>query len=100
MRGAANENAWYSIQDGKEICHHYTPKHSLSPELELLKRCFMTTRINQAWVSDTTFIRTRQGRVYLAMMLDLYSRKVIVWAMSDRNDTQLVCDVLMMAYWR
>jgi putative transposase len=34
------------------------------------------------------------------MMLDLYSRKVIGWAMSDRNDTQLVCDALMMAYWQ
>jgi transposase InsO family protein len=34
------------------------------------------------------------------MMLDLYSRKVIGWAISDRDDTQLVCDALMMAYWR
>jgi putative transposase len=76
------------------------PKHTSSPEANLLKQFFRTTRINQAWVSDTTFIRTRQGWVYLAMMLDLYSRKVIGWAMSDRNNTQLVCDALMMAYWR
>ncbi len=56
--------------------------------------------MNQAWVTDKTFIRTRQGWVYLAMMHELYSPKVIGWAMSDRNNTLLVCDALMMAYWR
>jgi transposase InsO family protein len=56
-------------------------KHTSSPEPDLLKRFFRTTCINQAWNSDTTFIRTRQGWVYLAMMLDLYSRNVISWAM-------------------
>ena len=75
-------------------------KNTLSPEPDLLKRCFRTTNANQAWVSDTTFIRTRQGWLYLAIMLDLYQRKVIGWAMSDRNDTKLVSDALMMARWR
>lgn len=75
-------------------------KNTLSPEPDLLKRCFRTDYINEAWVSDTTFIRTRQGWLYLAVMLDLYQRKVIGWAMSDRNNTKLVCDALMMARWR
>jgi transposase InsO family protein len=75
-------------------------KNTLSPEPDLLKRCFRRTNTNQAWVSDTTFIRTRQGWLYLAIMLDLYQRKVIGWAMSDRNDTKLVSDALMMARWR
>jgi putative transposase len=75
-------------------------KNTTSPAPDLLKRNFRTKSINQAWVSDTTFIRTRQGWLYLATMLDLYSRKVIGWAMSDRNDTKLVCDALMMAHWR
>ena len=65
-------------------------KNTLSPEPELLKRYFRTTNANQAWVSDTTFIRTRQGWLYLGIMLDLYQRNVIGWAMSDRNDTKLV----------
>lgn len=52
---------------------------------------------NQKWVSDTTFIRTRQGWLYLAMILDLYSRQVIGWGMSDRNNTKLVVDALQMA---
>ena len=67
-------------------------KNTTSPTLDLLKRNFRTKSINQAWVSDTTFIRTRQEWLYLATMLDLYLRKVIGWAMSDRNDTQLVFD--------
>jgi putative transposase len=75
-------------------------KYTLSPDPDLLKRCFRTKRMNQAWVTDKTFIRTRQGWVYLAMMHELYSPKVIGWAMSDRNNTLLVCDALMMAYWR
>ena len=75
-------------------------KNTTSPARDLLKRNFRTKSINQAWVSDTTFIRTRQEWLYLATMLDLYLRKVIGWAMSDRNDTQLVFDALMMAHWR
>jgi putative transposase len=75
-------------------------KNTTSPAPDLLKRNFRTKNINQAWVSDTPFIRTRQGWLYLATILDLYSRKVIGWAMSDRNDTKLVCDALMMAHWR
>jgi putative transposase len=75
-------------------------KNTKSPAPDLLKRNFRTTGRNQAWVSDTTFIRTRQGWLYLAMMLDLYSRQVVGWAMSERNDTKLVVDALMMAKLR
>jgi len=75
-------------------------KNTISPEPDRLKRVFKTAKKNQAWVSDTTFIRTRQGWLYLATMLDLYSRKIIGWAMSDRNDTKLVSDALCMARWR
>lgn len=48
-------------------------------------------------MSDTTFIRTRQGWLYLAMILDLYSRQIIGWGMSDHNNTKLVVDALQMA---
>jgi transposase InsO family protein len=65
-------------------------KNTQAPAPDRLKRVFRTTRPNQAWVSDTTFIRTRQGWLYLAMMLDLYSRQMIGWEMSDRNNTKLV----------
>jgi len=72
-------------------------KNTLAPAPDLLKRDFHTVEPNQAWVSDTTFIRTRQGWLYLAMMLDLYSRQVIGWAMSERNNAKLVIDALQMA---
>jgi len=72
-------------------------KNTLAPAPDRLKREFRTIKPNHAWVSDTTFIRTRQGWLYLAMILDLYSRQVIGWAMSDRNNTQLVVGALQMA---
>jgi putative transposase len=75
-------------------------KSTTSPAPDRLKRNFRTEDKNQSWVSDTTFIRTRQGWLYLAVMIDLYSRQVVGWAMSDRNDTKLVADALMMAIWR
>jgi transposase InsO family protein len=55
---------------------------------------------NQAWVSDTTFITTREGWLYLAVILDLYSRQVIGWAMHTKNNTELVQNALTMAIWR
>jgi putative transposase len=65
-----------------------------------LKRRFKVHEPNYAWVTDTTFIPTRQGWLYLAVVLDLYSRLVIGWAMRNHNDTQLVEDALVMASWR
>lgn len=51
-------------------------------------------------MSDTTFIATREGWLYLAIILDLFSRQIIGWAMSNKNNTQLVQDALTMAIWR
>jgi putative transposase len=75
-------------------------KHSMEPAPDRLKRGFQTDEQNVAWVSDTTFIPTRQGWLFLAVILDLYSRQVIGWAMSNHNDRQLVSDALTMAIWR
>lgn len=75
-------------------------KNTLSAAPDRLKRCFYSSQPNQAWVSDTTFIPTRQGWLYLAAVLDLYSRSVIGWAMGNSNDSALVQDALTMAIWR
>ncbi len=72
-------------------------KNTHAPAPNHLQRQFSTQRKDQAWVSDTTFIGTRQGWLYLAILLDLYSRKVIGWSMSKRNDKHLVIDALSMA---
>jgi len=52
------------------------------------------------WVGDVTFIATRTGWLYLAIMMDLYSRKIIGWSMSKSNDKQLVLSALAMAVAR
>jgi len=75
-------------------------KHTMQPAPDKLKRRFRAEAPNRAWVSDTTFIATRQGWLYLAVILDLYSRQVIGWAMGDKNDRQLVSTALTMAVWR
>jgi len=72
----------------------------MQPAADQLKRQFQTNAPNRAWVSDTTFIATRQGWLYLAVILDLYSRQIIGWAMTDRNNRQLVASALTMAVWR
>jgi transposase InsO family protein len=65
-----------------------------------LDRQFETPAPNRVWAADITFIATRRGWLYLAVLLDLYSRKVVGWAMSHRPDSQLVLDALRMAVGR
>jgi len=62
-----------------------------------LNRDFHASRPNQVWVGDVTFISTRTGWLYLSILLDLYSRKVVGWSMSNNNNGQLVKDSLEMA---
>lgn len=63
----------------------------------LLNRSFQETQPNRTWVGDVTFIGTGSGWLYLAIMLDLYSRKIVGWSMSERNNTELVKQALSMA---
>jgi transposase InsO family protein len=55
------------------------------------------TAPNQLWVADITYIETKEGWLYLAAILDLYSRKIVGWSMSERSDTALVLKALAMA---
>jgi len=75
-------------------------KNTTRPVADLLQRQFVVSDRDKAWVSDTTFIATREGWLYLATILDLFSRQVIGWSMSTRNNTALVQDALTMAIWR
>ena len=72
-------------------------RNTLSAAPDRIRREFTRTMRDQAWVADTTFISTRKGWMYLSVVLDLYSRRVIGWAMRDKNDAQLVRDSLSMA---
>ena len=75
-------------------------KNTLQPAPDRLKRQFSVEAPDQAWVSDTTFIPTRQGWLFLAVVVELYSRQILGWAMGERNNAQLVQDALTMAVWR
>jgi len=75
-------------------------KNTMQPAPDLLQRRFTVDNYDKAWVSDTTFIGTREGWLYLAVILDLFSRQVIGWAMSKKNNAELVQDALTMAIWR
>ena len=63
----------------------------------LLNREFAVTAPNQAWAADITYIRTREGWLYLAVVLDLFSRRVVGWALADHLRTDLVLGALHMA---
>ena len=65
-----------------------------------LQRQFMAAQPNQSWVTDITYIRTHEGWLYLAVVVDLFSRQVVGWSMDSRIDTSLVLDALLMALWR
>jgi putative transposase len=65
-----------------------------------LDRQFDVTAPDTTWVTDITYIRTCEGFAYLAVVIDLYSRRVIGWAMQSRQTTDVVLQALLMAVWR
>ena len=77
-----------------------TDSRKTVPAPNQLEQQFTAARPNQRWVSDITFIPTREGWLYLAVIIDLYSRAVIGWAMHERMKTALVTDALKMALMR
>ncbi len=71
-------------------------RQTMKPAKNHLKRDFTAHQPNQKWVSDVTFIPTREGWLFLATIMDLYSRRIIGWSMSKRHATALVCEALQM----
>ena len=65
-----------------------------------LEQNFITEQPNQVFVGDITYIWTAEGWLYLAVVIDLYARKVVGWSMGSRMKAQLVCDALTMAVWQ
>ena len=78
--------------------HRSGPPHVVVPNR--LQRQFNTATPNEAWVTDITHIRTHEGWLYLAVVVDLFSRRVIGWSMKSRITKELVLDALLMAVWR
>ena len=75
-------------------------KHNYPVAKNLLDRQFKVAASNRVWVADITYIRTFEGWLYLAAVMDLYSRKIIGWAMSDNMKTTLATTALEMAIQR
>lgn len=74
-------------------------KHSLPVADNLLQQDFSAKYADEKWVSDITYISTDEGWLYLAVVMDLYSRKVIGWSLSNRMTSSLVMHALQMALW-
>ena len=66
----------------------------------VLDRAFNADRPNKKWVADFTYVWTLEGWLYVAVVIDLFSRRVVGWSMKDGMTAQLVTDALMMAIWR
>lgn len=73
--------------------------HALPIFPNLLAQNFKAQKPNQIWTADITYCRTQEGWLYLAVVLDIYSRKIVGWALSDRMTADLVCKAFLMAYW-
>ena len=65
-----------------------------------LQQQFEVEMPNRVWVTDITYLRTYEGWLYLAVVLDLFSRQVIGWSMRSRMDSELAINALLMAVWR
>jgi putative transposase len=75
-------------------------RSALAPAANLLDRQFVASGPNQKWVADFTYLWTAEGWLYVAVVLDLYSRRAFGWSMQASMTAQLVTDALMMALWR
>ena len=78
--------------------HRYGKPAQLAPNR--LEQNFNVDRSDKVWVSDITYIRTWQGWLYLVVVIDLFSRKVVGWSMKPTLAKELVLDALIMALWR
>ena len=92
MRQNGLRSAWK-----RKFVHTTDSKHALPISPNVLDRQFNPTQPNRAWVSDITYIRTRSGWLYLAVVLDLFARKVVGWAMAPDMQATLVCRALQLA---
>lgn len=92
-------------ENGLRALHGYRTRHPPVPKPpalipNLLQRQFTASHANQAWVTDITYIRTWQGWLYLAVVLDLFSRKVVGWAAKPTIHKELVLEAVTMAVRR
>lgn len=81
----------------RKFVHTTDSKHDLPIAENVLNRQFEPEAANKAWVADITYIRTRSGWLYLAVVLDLFSRKIVGWSMAPNMPAELVCSAMQLA---
>jgi transposase InsO family protein len=81
----------------RRFVHTTDSQHALPVAPNLLDRHFEAAAPNQVWVGDVTFLPTLEGWLYLAVLIDLFSRRIVGWSMSDKNDEALTLSALGMA---
>jgi putative transposase len=92
MRTNGLRSAWK-----RKFVHTTDSKHDLPVAENVLNRQFEPEAVNTAWVADITYIRTRSGWLYLAVVLDLFSRKIVGWSMAPNMPAELVCSAMQLA---
>ena len=88
LRGVSRRRGW---------CVTTRRDRNRQPAPDLVQRCFVATGINQLWVADMTYVPTWTGFGYLAVVLDVYSRKIVGWAFGQQQTADLVVAALNMA---
>jgi putative transposase len=89
-------NGWQGVH--RRSWKHFTKADpNAVPAPDLVGRDFTATAPNQKWVADVTYVPTVMGWLYLAIVLDVFSRRIIGWSMDTHRKTQLVCDAVAMA---
>jgi putative transposase len=95
MRNAGIQGVYRRRRNG---CTSRDPE--ATPSDDLVKRRFHPTGPDRLWVADITEHPTREGKVYCAVVLDAWSRRIVGWSIADHLKAELVCDALDMAIWR
>ena len=88
------------VRTRKRFVNTTDSKHTLPVANNLLDRKFDVSQPNRYWVSDITYVWTATGWLYLATVMDLYSRRIVGWSINTSMTRQLVMDALLMAIWR
>ncbi|MBT4451100.1 MAG: IS3 family transposase [Gammaproteobacteria bacterium] len=89
-----------SLKVTQRIAYKVTTKRKYSDKVadNLLNQNFNPIAPNQVWAGDITYLKTGEGWMYLAIVMDLYSRRIVGWAISKRMTTDLICKAMIMAY--
>ena len=94
------KKAGVSVKHRKKFKITTDSRHNLPVAPNLLNRNFQVDRPDAVWCSDISYLWTMEGWLYLAVVIDLYSRKIVGWAISSRMKASLATEALLMAYWR